>query len=45
MQKKMQNNGYLSEASYKQDQDKIASTQNSAQRDAANLQNNFRTLQ
>lgn len=41
MQKKMQNNGYLSEASYKQDQDKIASMQNSAQRDAANLQNNF----
>ncbi len=41
MQKKMQNNGYLSEASLKQDQEKIANLQNNAQRDAANLQNNF----
>ncbi len=41
MQKKLQNNGYLSEASYKQDQEKIANLQNNAQRDAANLQNNF----
>lgn len=41
IQRKMQNNGYLSEASYKQDQEKIASMQNNAQRDAANLQNNF----
>lgn len=41
VQNKMQNNGYLSEASYKQDQEKFASMQNNAQRDAANLQNNF----
>ncbi len=41
IQKKMQNNGYLSEASYKQDQEKFANMQNSAQREAANLQNNF----
>ena len=43
MQKKMQNNGYLSEASLKQDQEKIANLQNNAQRDAANLQNNFQS--
>ncbi len=41
MQKKMQNNGYLSEASLKQDQEKISNMQSSAQREAANLQNNF----
>lgn len=41
IQKKMQNNGYLSEASYKQDQEKFANMQNSAQREAANLQNSF----
>lgn len=41
MQNKMQNNGYLSEASYKQDQQKIAGMQQTAQKTVANLQNNF----
>lgn len=41
MQNKMQNNGYLSEASYKQDQQKIAGMQQNAQKSVANLQNNY----
>lgn len=41
MQNKMQNNGYLSEASYKQDQQKIAGMQQTAQKTVANLQNNY----
>ena len=40
MQKKMQNNQYT-EASYKQDQEKMAGMQNNAQREAASLQNNY----
>lgn len=41
MQNKLQNNGYLSEASYEQDQKTIASMQNEAQRSVASLQSNF----
>lgn len=41
MQNKLQNNGYLSEASYEQDQKAIASMQNEAQRSVASLQSNF----
>lgn len=41
MQKKMQNNGYLSEESYKADQDKINNMQATAQRSVASLQSNF----
>lgn len=41
VQNKMQNNGYLSEASYKQDEQKMASMQNDAQRSMASLQNNI----
>jgi outer membrane protein len=41
MQKKIQNNGYLSEESYKADQDKITNMQATAQRSVANLQSNF----
>lgn len=41
MQKKMQNNGYLSEESYKADQDKINNMQANAQRSVATLQSNF----
>lgn len=41
MQKKMQNNGYLSEESYKADQEKINNMQVSAQRSVATLQSNF----
>ncbi len=41
MQNKMQNNGYLSEASYRQDEQKIASMQNDAQKSLASMQNNF----
>lgn len=41
MQQKMQNNGYLSEESYKADQQKIANMQNTAQRSVATLQSNF----
>ncbi len=43
MQNKMQNNGYLSEASYKQDQQTIASMQNEAQRNMASLQSSYET--
>lgn len=43
MQNKMQNNGYLSEASYRQDEQKIASMQNEAQRSLASMQNNYQT--
>lgn len=43
MQNKMQNNGYLTEASYKQDQQKMANMQASAQKSMANLQNNVET--
>lgn len=41
MQKKLQNNGYLSEESYKADQEKINNMQATAQRSVASLQNNF----
>ena len=41
MQKKLQNNGYLSEESYNADQDKINNMQATAQRSVASLQNNF----
>lgn len=41
IQQKMQNNGYLSEESYKADQQKFASMQNNAQRSVASLQSNF----
>lgn len=43
MQNKLQNNGYLSEASYKADQQQITDMQNKAQRAVAALQNNFET--
>ena len=41
MQNKMQNNGYLSEASLQADQQQYADMQNKAQRAVAALQNNF----
>lgn len=41
MQNKLQNNGYLSEASYKSDQEKINNMQANAQRAVASLQSNF----
>lgn len=41
VQNKMQNNGYLSEASYKQDEQTYANMQNEAQRSMANLQSNI----
>lgn len=41
VQNKMQNNGYLSEASYKQDEQKMANMQNDAQRSMQSLQNNI----
>lgn len=41
VQNKMQNNGYLSEASYKQDEQKMANMQNDAQRSMQNLQANL----
>ena len=41
MQNKLQNNGYLSEASLQADQQQYADMQNKAQRAVANLQNNF----
>lgn len=41
MQNKLQNNGYLTEASYKADQQQINDMQNKAQRAVAALQNNF----
>lgn len=41
VQNKMQNNGYLSEASYKQDEQTMAKMQNDAQRNIASLQSNF----
>ena len=41
MQNKMQNNGYLSEASYKADQEKITNMQANAQKAVATLQSNF----
>lgn len=43
VQNKMQNNGYLSEASLRQDQEKMASMQQNAQRSVSSLQNNFET--
>lgn len=43
MQNKLQNNGYLSEASYQADQKQYANLQNQAQRAVAELQNNFET--
>lgn len=41
IQNKMQNNGYLSEASYKADQEKFNNMQANAQRSVAALQSNF----
>ena len=41
VQNKMQNNGYLSEASYKQDEQTMANMQNAAQQSMATLQNNI----
>lgn len=41
MQNKMQNNGYLSEASYKQDEKSLAGLQEKAQKNMASLQANF----
>ena len=41
MQNKLQNNGYLSEASYKADQQQITDMQTKAQRAVAALQRNF----
>ncbi|MCM1369643.1 MAG: OmpH family outer membrane protein [Candidatus Amulumruptor caecigallinarius] len=41
VQNKMQNNGYLSEASYKQDQQTYANMENQAQRSMAGLQSNI----
>lgn len=41
MQTKLQNNGYLTEASLQQDQQELADRQNKAQRAVANLQANF----
>jgi len=41
VQNKMKNNGYLSEASYKQDEQKMANMQNEAQRSMQSLQNNI----
>ncbi len=43
MNNKLQNNGYLSEASYKQDQQTIANMQNEAQRNMASLQSSYET--
>ncbi|MDE7413120.1 MAG: OmpH family outer membrane protein [Muribaculaceae bacterium] len=43
MQKKMQNNGYLSEASYRQDEKSLASLQEKAQKNMTSLQTNFET--
>ncbi|MDE6026496.1 MAG: OmpH family outer membrane protein [Muribaculaceae bacterium] len=43
MDKKMQNNGYLSEASFKQDQNSLAGMQEKAQKNMASLQSNFET--
>ena len=43
MQNKLQNNGYLSEASLQADQQQYADMQNKAQRAVASLQNNFET--
>ncbi len=41
MQNKMQNNGYLTEESYKADQQKLAQMQSSAERSVGTLQQNF----
>ena len=43
MQNKVQNNGYLSEASFKADQEKLNNMQVTAQNDVAKLQNQFET--
>lgn len=41
MEDKYKNNGYLSEASFNQDQQRLAAMQNSAQKTMANLENNM----
>ena len=41
MQNKMQNNGYLSQESYKADEQTVANMQQNAQRSVASLQSNF----
>lgn len=43
MNNKLQNNGYLSEASYQADQQQYVDMQNKAQRAVASLQSNFET--
>ena len=43
MQNKIQNNGYLSQASYDADQKELADLQNRAQKAVASLQSNFET--
>ena len=43
IQNKAQNNGYLSEASFKSDQEKLANMQAAAQNDVAKLQQQFET--
>lgn len=43
VQNKMQNNGYLTQESYKQDEQKMANLQNEYQRSANTLQNNIMT--
>ena len=45
VQNKMQNNGYLSEASYKQDEQTYANMQTQAQRSMESLQSNLMTAQ
>ncbi|MBD5311351.1 MAG: OmpH family outer membrane protein [Muribaculaceae bacterium] len=41
IQNKLQNNGYLSEESYKQDQQRFANAQSAAEREMTSLQNDF----
>lgn len=43
VQNKMQNNGYLSEASYRQDEQTMANMQTEAERNMAAMQNNYQT--
>lgn len=45
MQNKMQNNGYLTEDSYRQDEQKLAKMQSSAQNELGKMQNNLLNAQ
>ena len=45
MQQKMQNNGYLTEDSYRQDEQKLTKMQTNAQNEIAKLQNNILNAQ